>query len=333
MKMTIVATIFALIATPCLASALTMECTAKSLKVRQGPEEGSPMIGGIMNGEKVTFIEKSGRWTKIQFKKGKEGYVFSSYLRAVDDPKIESKEDPAPKSETNAAPEPSKEATSKDSAPLEEERSLLDPQTVAPPKFVKPIDAAVPKVVAESAKTATPTKTVEPAKSPEIPKMKTIVLTADRENEEAIATLKSTNDALVKELAAMRQERAEMAALKKEIAENMRCVVKEREENERRAKHAEEMQKKAETEIADIKSTLVLGGHSRLITLADNGEKAYFKGVGEVNLAFEGGRTVLRVVEGSSAKAEKALASSTPEKYLRNGFAYFIVDSKSLASF
>jgi hypothetical protein len=91
------------------------------------------------------------------------------------------------------------------------------------------------------------------------------------------------------------------------------------------------MQKKAETEVAEIKSSLVLGGNARLLTLADNGEKAYFKGVGEVNLAFEGGRTVLRVEEFAMAKTERALTNSNPEKFLRNGFAYFVVDSKSLA--
>lgn len=346
MKKTIIATILSLVTTPCFA-AVTMECTAKSLKVRQLPVVSSLMIGGIMNGEKVTFIEKSGKWTKIQLKQGKEGYVFSSYLKDVEEDMKELKAESAPTPSNEIKDNDNGDAKSVAKAmieqPVEEERSILDNQPNIPKTPIK-------RVGLESAKTVLPhepvkvsdlpvgTKVVvKPVEAPvpdaklvDPPKMKTFMLATDRDKEDAIATLKATNEALLNDLAAMKQERSEMAALKREISENIRCVVKEREENEKRTAHAESMQKRAEAEVAEIKSTLVLGGHARLLTLADSGEKAYFKGVGEVNLAFEGGRTVLRVEEASSSKAEKALARSNPEKYLRNGFAYFVVDSKSL---
>lgn len=328
MKKTIITTILSLISVPCFA-AVTMECTAKSLKVRQAPEVVSPMVGGIVIGEKVTFVGKSGRWSKIQYKNGKEGYVFSSYLKSVGDLNKENKDEVATLGKETLKPVV-------ENVSDEEERSILDKQPAAI-KSSTSIKSVAPKT--ETIKLAKPvvnpvtTEVPEAVKMPVPVKMKTITLAADRESVEAISTLKATNEALLKELAAMRQERAEMAVLKKEIYENIRCVVKEREENEKRTKHAEDMQKKAEIEIADIKSTLVLGGNARLLALADNGDKAYFKGVGEVNLAFEGGRTVLRVVEVSMAKAEKALVNSNPEKFLRNGYAYFVVDSKSLASF
>lgn len=328
MKKTIITTILSLITVPCFA-AVTMECTAKSLKVRQAPEVVSPMVGGIVVGEKVTFVGKSGRWSKIQFKNGKEGYVFSSYLKLVGDVKKENKDEVA-----SPGKEPLNPAVVENES--DEERSILDNQPVAnkSTKSIEPVSSKTETIkLAKSVVETVVAMDPEAVKKPEPVKMKTITLAADRESVEAISTLKATNEALLKELAAMRQERAEMAALKKEISDNIRCVVKEREENEKRTKHAEDMQKKAEVEIADIKSTLVLGGNARLLALADNGDKAYFKGVGEVNLAFEGGRTVLRVVEVSMAKAEKALVNSNPEKFLRNGYAYFVVDSKSLASF
>lgn len=316
MKRAIIAAIAVLVLATSSFAESTVECNVSSLKIRRSPEVGASMVGGLMKGEKATVIEKGKTWTKVRFKNDREGYAYTAYLKFLD----ETKPAKAEEGQKKEAPADVKEVKVEAKAAAAEEKSLLDPET-----------APVKQTQKDATLSAKPAKVENQTPVQQEKPLRTVMLASDKNNEEIIETLRATNEALVKEIAAMRKERAEIQAMKQEITENIRCVVKEREENERRAQHAEQMQKKAEAEVAEIKNSLQFGGNSRLITLADNGDKAYFKGVGEVNLAFEGGRTVLRVKESAADQAQKALASASPEKYLKNGYAYFIVESKSLA--
>lgn len=59
----------------------TLECTGSDVKVRKGPGTSYSKIGVLDKGDKVTFISKSGSWSKVEYN-GQTAYVYSKYLKA-----------------------------------------------------------------------------------------------------------------------------------------------------------------------------------------------------------------------------------------------------------
>ena len=54
--------------------------TSIGLNVRSGPSTGTPIIGGLGNGTKVTIIDQSGAWYKINYGSG-TGWISASYVK------------------------------------------------------------------------------------------------------------------------------------------------------------------------------------------------------------------------------------------------------------
>ncbi len=77
------ATMLLLLAVPALAATTQTagyRIATTNVNVRTGPNSTKyPAIGYLVKGELVSFVSKSGDWTKISFK-GTTGYVFSKYL-------------------------------------------------------------------------------------------------------------------------------------------------------------------------------------------------------------------------------------------------------------
>lgn len=59
-----------------------LECTGNDVKVRKGPGTSYSKIGSLDKGDKVTFISKSGSWSKVEYN-GQTAYVYSKYLKAA----------------------------------------------------------------------------------------------------------------------------------------------------------------------------------------------------------------------------------------------------------
>ncbi len=53
----------------------------KSVNVRSGAGMNHPVVAWAMKGDTVTVLETSGKWSKVQLKSGKTGYIYSSYLQ------------------------------------------------------------------------------------------------------------------------------------------------------------------------------------------------------------------------------------------------------------
>lgn len=106
--------------------------------------------------------------------------------------------------------------------------------------------------------------------------------------------------------------------------------IKARYEGEIKAAREERDRAKAETE--KLRAALVAGGPERMVALADAGsEKVFLRGVGEVLIAKDGGRSVMKVEVKDALKVDKALAGKA-ERIDRNGFAYFIFDARMIAN-
>lgn len=59
--------------------AATVKTVTSRVNFRKGPSTSSSVICKIKKGTKVTYISKSGKWSKIKYNR-KTGYVYSTYL-------------------------------------------------------------------------------------------------------------------------------------------------------------------------------------------------------------------------------------------------------------
>jgi len=57
-----------------------LECTGNDVNVRKGPSTSYGKLGQLDKGDKVTFISKSGSWSKVEYN-GQTAYVYSKYLK------------------------------------------------------------------------------------------------------------------------------------------------------------------------------------------------------------------------------------------------------------
>lgn len=57
-----------------------LECTGNDVNVRKGPGTSYAKLGLLDKGDKVTFISKSGSWSKVEYN-GQTAYVYSKYLK------------------------------------------------------------------------------------------------------------------------------------------------------------------------------------------------------------------------------------------------------------
>lgn len=66
---------------PALADSATVSAE-KSANIRSGAGMNYPVIGWAMKGDKLEVLGESGKWTHVQLKNGKEGYVYTTLLNA-----------------------------------------------------------------------------------------------------------------------------------------------------------------------------------------------------------------------------------------------------------
>lgn len=117
-----------------------------------------------------------------------------------------------------------------------------------------------------------------------------------------------------------RQE-ADIKSLRQEVANLSSQLAAEKQEKE-----------KASAELATLRESLAIGGNGKLLALADSaGERVFLKGVGEVTMATDSGKTVMKVPGNSESKADRVFASVRAEKVARNGYLYYIAPSAGLS--
>lgn len=84
--------------------------------------------------------------------------------------------------------------------------------------------------------------------------------------------------------------------------------------------------------MAELKTAMAAKGNGKLLALADNtGERVFLRGFGEVVMATDGGKTVMKVPASNESKADRILASVRAEKVARNGYLYYVTPSAALS--
>jgi hypothetical protein len=170
-------------------------------------------------------------------------------------------------------------------------------------KVVKPPQAVVTPVVSEASKAVdTPQPDVE-----KVSQLRSV----------EVAT-PSTSDAQVKQLQGnLARQDAEVKSLRLEVANLTDQLVAEKQGKEQ-----------AVAELAELKTAMAGKGNGKLLALADNtGERVFLRGVGEVVMATDSGKTVMKVPASSESKADRVLASVRAEKVVRNGFLYYVASN------
>ncbi len=189
------------------------------------------------------------------------------------------------------------------------------------PAAVKPADVAKAEAVkvVESAQAVVTPVVSEPSKVVETPQPAVEKVSQLRTVEVATP---STSDAQFKQLQGELAHRdAEIKSLRMEVANLTEQLAAEKQGKEQ-----------AVAELAGLRESLAAKGNGKLLALADNtGERVFLRGVGEVVMATDSGKTVMKVPVSSESKADRVLASVRAEKVARNGFLYYVAPSAALS--
>jgi len=202
------------------------------------------------------------------------------------------------------------------------------PKAAEAPKLVETKPAAVKLAEVskvEVAKVVEPPQAVvtpvvpEPSKAVETPQLAVEKVSQLRSVEVATP---SVSDAQVKQLQGeLARQDAEIKSLRLEVANLTEQLAAEKRGKEQ-----------AVAELAGLRESLVPKGNSKLLALADNtGEKVFLRGVGEVVMATDSGKTVLKLPASSESKADRVLATVRAEKVARNGYLYYVAPSAALS--
>jgi len=80
-----------------------------------------------------------------------------------------------------------------------------------------------------------------------------------------------------------------------------------------------------------LKEGPVLNGNMKLIALVDEvGETVFLNGVGEVAMATDSGKAVLKLPASRETNADQVFASVMAKKIAHNGFLYYVAPSQAL---
>lgn len=207
-------------------------------------------------------------------------------------------------------------------APAEAPKAAEAPKLVeTKPAAIKP--AEVPKVevakVVETPAAVATSVVPEPSKAVETPQPAVEKVSQLRSVEVATP---STGDTQVKQLQGeLSRQDAEIKSLRLEVANLTEQLAAEKQGKEQ-----------AVAELAGLREALTAKGNGKLLALADNtGERVFLRGVGEVMMATDNGKTVLKLPANSESKADRILASVRAEKVARNGFLYYVAPSAALS--
>jgi uncharacterized protein YgiM (DUF1202 family) len=132
----------------------------------------------------------------------------------------------------------------------------------------------------------------------------------------------SSSDVQVKQLQGqLSRQDAEIKSLRLEVTNLTEQLAAEKQGKEQ-----------AVAELAGLRESLAAKGNGKLLALADNtGERVFLRGVGEVVMATDSGKTVMKVPASSESKADRILASVRAEKVARNGYLYYVAPSAALS--
>jgi len=203
-------------------------------------------------------------------------------------------------------------------APTAAEAPKLVETKPAAVKLAEVPKAEVVKVIETSQAVVTPV-VPEPSKAVETPQPAVVKVSQLRSVDVATP---SASDAQVKQLQGeLARQDAEIKSLRLEVANLTEQLAAEKQGKEQ-----------AVAELAGLRESLVAKGNGKLLALADNtGERVFLRGVGEVVMVTDGGKTVMKVPASNESKADRVLASVRAEKVARNGHLYYVAPSSAFS--
>lgn len=296
------------------AQAEMVQVTGNSICVRQSAGVSSPVVAALNQGDRVKLLKRVGKWNEVQLSNGVVGYAFHRFFSPA--PAEAPKAAEAPKLEGKKPIETVKPAKVENA---EVAKVIKDPVVAKPPRpAAEKKVTEVARVIVTPAAVVTPVVS-EPSKAVETPQPAVEKVSQLRSVEVATSAV---SDAQVKQLQGeLSRQDAEIKSLRLEVARLTEQLAAEKQGKEQ-----------AVAELAGLREALTVKGNGKLLALADNtGERVFLRGVGEVVMATDSGKTVMKVPASNESKADRILASVRADKVARNGYLYYVAPSAALS--